>query len=256
MAHTIYVINLDEDTERYQATLSQLTGMGLDCERVSAIKGSELSPQDRQDLYSEAKNQQDYHKGLGPGELGCYLSHRETWKRIVSLKLDFAIVLEDDVGIDPLLVQAIAVIADLKNWDYIKLTGPRQRRRVVEKLAIDETFCISRYDKVPVSALGQAISYRGAQMLLANSLPIARPIDVDLQHYWEKKIDVIGLEPGLIDSPPAFESSIDRQDAGTPIRKAKTNVWRKLRFGVRYRWGALFADRNRPPLTNYTGGGS
>ena len=65
-------------------------------ERVNAIDGSKLKHNELKHHYDVDLNRRQYHSVLTLGEIGCYLSHRKVWQKIVDEHLDFALVLEDD----------------------------------------------------------------------------------------------------------------------------------------------------------------
>jgi glycosyl transferase family 25 len=75
---------------------SQSQLWNFDFERVSAIDGSKLDHDALTRIYDAELNYQQYHSVLTPGEIGCYLSHRKVWQKIVNENLYFALVFEDD----------------------------------------------------------------------------------------------------------------------------------------------------------------
>ena len=96
----IYLVNLDRSVARLEHMRRQFAALGLDVERVSATDGSSI------DLAPYAGS------GLLPGEIGCFLSHREIWNKLVRSEEEYALVLEDDVRLSPDLPRLLAAI----NW--------------------------------------------------------------------------------------------------------------------------------------------
>lgn len=42
-----------------------------------------------------------HHREMTMGEIGCFLSHYNIWKKIVELKQEVVLVLEDDIRFEP-----------------------------------------------------------------------------------------------------------------------------------------------------------
>ena len=122
----IYVISLDRTPERYEYVKKQLDKFNLKHERFSGVDGKLLTIKDEkgwlvpvkklndpneyagerlkisyQGLYKDAEffYVRDYL--LNCGQLGCAMSHRAVWADVVKHKYKRAIVLEDDVMLEP-----------------------------------------------------------------------------------------------------------------------------------------------------------
>jgi glycosyl transferase, family 25 len=88
-----YIINLDRSTDRFAHISKLLSGSGLDVVRVSAVDGDRL-PED--DL-SQWRSHNRIWSPMSAREIGCFLSHRNTWKLIVESGKPWAFVCEDDI---------------------------------------------------------------------------------------------------------------------------------------------------------------
>ena len=89
----LFVINLARSTQRLANTQTQLARVSLPFERIDAVDGAQLSTLQKYLHYSPQLNKQQYHYPLSNGQIGCYLSHRKAWQKIVDEKLKYAIVL-------------------------------------------------------------------------------------------------------------------------------------------------------------------
>jgi GR25 family glycosyltransferase involved in LPS biosynthesis len=90
----ILIINLDQDTQRWESIRTRLQGVGIsehELIRIPAIYGKTLSPTERTQQTTMFCN-----KFCTPTMIGCFLSHRKCWQYIVDHHLPCAIVLEDD----------------------------------------------------------------------------------------------------------------------------------------------------------------
>ncbi len=161
-------------------------------------------------MYDVQGNKEKYKKDLNVGEIGCYLSHVKAWQKIVDEKLDYAIILEDDFKLSPLFNRYDELLRQLKNWDYIRLADLSGTALVEKQIVLHDNHNLVSFTKVPINTLAQAVSYQGAKKLLESFSSIARPIDVDLQHYWEMGIQLQGIQPALVPERSDFESEITK----------------------------------------------
>lgn len=239
MKHSILLINLDKSTDRFAHCQQELAKVQLKAERISAVYGADLSQQQLAQAYSY-QLPGAYHKALNPGEVGCYLSHRKAWQRIIDQQLDFAIILEDDFIINGDLPGAIEQISKLTTpWDYIKLAEHQRKRSAIASQPLGD-FTLVNYRKVPARTCAQAVSLSGAKKLLAHSQPFKRPVDIDLQHWWEKSLHLYGLTPCPIEPKKNTASEIDKL---AKRNKAKSSLRKKFRNAVSFTWRNWHANR-------------
>jgi glycosyl transferase family 25 len=92
-------------------------------ERVSAIDGEKIDIEKLNDIHINNKRHYiERYRSLSNGEIGCALSHRLIWKKILEQNLDYALILEDDVTINSDLTN---ILSDkiIKNYDFINLSS-------------------------------------------------------------------------------------------------------------------------------------
>ena len=227
----IYYINLDTDSQRRASMQAQFGQLGLQAQRVPALRWSAL-PQSEQDrLYSGALNSRLFYRPMVDGEKGCYASHLKVCERLLESDASGCVVLEDDVRLSPdfpLVVEAISCLDD--DWDVIKLHS-----RLVERTRMQLALCAGHslvtYQRVPSWATGYAISRAGAEKMLQSRQPFGRPVDVDVRCWWEAGLRVCGVLPGVVAlGGEADHSSIWSQNA----QRVGDDRWQKWRFQVVY----------------------
>ena len=94
----VFVINMDEATDRLAECSSEFLGVGSSFERVRATTGSQVR--------RDSDRMQNSVSWLGrnmatDAMLGCSFSHRQLWERVVSQELQCALICEDDVRFIP-----------------------------------------------------------------------------------------------------------------------------------------------------------
>ncbi|MCJ7637898.1 MAG: glycosyltransferase family 25 protein, partial [Nitrososphaeraceae archaeon] len=85
-----YIINMDKDTERYKYVTQQLEALGIkNYHRWKGFVGKDLTIDELNDM--------NISSNLGTGARGCAYSHMKLWQYILDNKLDWTLILEDDV---------------------------------------------------------------------------------------------------------------------------------------------------------------
>ena len=133
-----FLINLDSSEDRLRQVEGRLFATGfvrvsdspvrwrreaLVIERIPAVDGRKLSESELLKWRQRERPFWDWttHE-LTPGEIGCFLSHREFWQKVVDERLSHAFVLEDDI----LLADDCFKILSSADWipsdaDFVKL---------------------------------------------------------------------------------------------------------------------------------------
>jgi len=132
MKYRTYVINMDKDVERYDKIASYYHNSDLSelpLERYSAVVGKNVEPTDwlTDDAINDFKQvlnngYRTHHYQLTYGGIGCFLSHYNLAKQLLSEKsVDAYIVFEDDTAIPRNLLSHIEKqISELpEDWDYL-----------------------------------------------------------------------------------------------------------------------------------------
>ncbi len=169
---------------------------------VDAVDGAALPPRELAAYQGAgALMRPAYPFRLNPGEIGCFLSHRRAWQKILELGLEGALIVEDDAFMEPdVFLPALRLaeenIADLGyvKFDTRPLAGPG---RVACRSG---SAAIVRPRVVPLRTSCQLVSRGAAERLLAASQRFDRPVDVFLQLFWETGVPIHCANPsGLSD---------------------------------------------------------
>lgn len=191
-----FVINLDSNPERLHSITKQCERLGLSFERISAIRGRDLTLDEKDNVYQVDANKQSYDSLLTDGEIGCYLSHIHCWKKIVDEELDYALILEDDAELLDSLPKYISELEKkITLWDYIELSHGSKVRSACQSYSLDNGLAWVKRLRLNSTTTAQLVSYQGAKRLLSSATPIKRPVDIDLQFWYEKSIRCFSVEP-------------------------------------------------------------
>ena len=227
----IFVINLDSSKDRLKNIQMEFKKLHLDFTRIPAIKAS-LNFSKPYINYNPELNKKTYRRPLSRGEIGCYMSHMRCWQEIVDKKIPIALVLEDDAKLNDQLPDILSSIEEISlKWDIIKLCEPPNPKRILASVPLYKNFHLCQYRKIPSRATGYVISNQGATKLLEVRNFFGRPVDDDMQFYWEFSGVIYGVEPSPIgNSHFGDDSNIDsnepRQSKKTFLSRFKAPFFR------------------------------
>ncbi|MFM5062049.1 glycosyltransferase family 25 protein [Aeromonas veronii] len=91
----IYVVSL-LDSSRRTDIINQFSKLDINFEFVDAVNGRIL-PKDVMDAINNKEVQSRYRRQIGPGEIGCTLSHQKIYQTIAESSVDYAVIFEDDI---------------------------------------------------------------------------------------------------------------------------------------------------------------
>ncbi|WP_084652730.1 glycosyltransferase family 25 protein [Mesorhizobium sp. WSM1293] len=171
-----YIINLDRSPGRMQRMADRLNSIGADFERVPAVDGRLLSEAEISDVYRPLAGA----AAMTPEEVGCFLSHRKCWERIVSGTDAYGCVFEDDMLISK---QAALFLGGGTDWiprnaDIVKIETVGGRvwlDRVVSPLT--GAFKLALLRSFHFGSGGYILSRAAAERLLAVTRVFSDAVD-------------------------------------------------------------------------------
>jgi glycosyl transferase family 25 len=202
MFDRIFYINLDRRPDRNDNVRQLLKTHNLEriSTRIPAVDGSKLNLNDvpkniiTQKGIDDAKNR---HERVGipltVGAIGCAMSHRNAWRRIIDLNIGSALILEDDIRIDPEFHQKMRKYKHHvpKNYDVIFIGyHPATVVYMDHSNPVNQIFL--RTKKV-YGLFGYIVSRKGAEKLL-KMFPITQQIDTEMY----RAIPTLGLDMYLV----------------------------------------------------------
>ncbi len=231
-----FIINLEKDKDRYTNIIKQLEKFkNNNHERIEAVYGKDLKS--------------DYGNKLSKSQIGCFLSHIKTLFQIIEQKLDYAIILEDDVTITKWFDKIEEIIHDIyPNFDICWIGNcegkwPRNTCNIIPNYNYNELNFVSKYlvklDDIktnnPVGGYGLIISKKGAYKILQDldllkfqnfeniqNFEIENPIDI---YYINKNFDRYMTIPSIIIHCYTFGSNIGNTEKQTnPFQ----DVWNRF----------------------------
>ncbi len=196
-----------------------LKRLGINYERVEAINGK-LLPQEVKEKITYPYNHFDtrvrFTRELTDGEIGCFLSHRACWAKLVDSNENFALIMEDDIEISKLATKYLLN----SNWipssvDICQLSclEASQKGRIKDKtLYIDETISlVAPLYPIPLGSHCYLISKQAATKALSLSEKLPCPVDDFLFSPWFNMAKIFTIwrtAPTLVIPNQTLESTI------------------------------------------------
>ena len=212
----IFVINLERDVERRRHMTETLGALGLAAEFVAAVNGRAL-PAACRAAYDPAKALRVYGVPMWDNEIACYFSHYGIWQRMVAEGIEVALVLEDDVHVEPALPGVVGdVLASAwRDWMVIRLDTKRGRVleprtakfRGREVAALPGGGAVYRLGTHVLGTGGYLIRREGAARMIDYGRRVFMPVDHTMDRFWENGIRPYVVRPFPVLQKQQFGSS-------------------------------------------------
>ena len=257
----VFIISLADADDRRQSASEQLAEAGIDFRFYDAIRGDAALT----DGHLEACDEEDWvlHCGRSAtaGELGCYASHRNLWKKCIELDRPI-LVMEDDFRLLDGFADAIGEIErNIDRLGFLRLQSETRARHV--KVGASGDFELRRYTYAPHSMMCYAIAPRVAKSWVEQTRTVCEPVDVFVKQFWRHGQPIYALAPYTVtESTLSCDSCIrgrvkESKSIGTALKRFVTKTtWhlKRLRFNFSFsdteasrtiRTGAVTETRSR-----------
>lgn len=182
-----FVISLPEATERQAYIRDHLGPLGLPFEFFEAVDGRAFNVLE-QPVYDAPRRRRYFGRDLKPGEIGCFLSHKGIYEKMVRENIPIAFIVEDDVILQP---DTPAILRDLlgcqTDFDFVRFLGTpkhlKARQKVLEELPT-QPYTLNRLYGMPGGAYAYVMTLKGARKLLTAMDRTAFPVDTLMGREW------------------------------------------------------------------------
>lgn len=195
MRYQVLMINAPGASSRLDQMKHQFSRVGMSFTRIEGLLAQNINDEIYHENVDVERNRRDYFHNLSTRDVAVYLNHRRAWRELINSGADYAVVLEDDVVLVDGFNQLPRRINDIQvPWNMIKLAEPYRRQRSSVQARVGAATVI-RYEVVPRSCCAYVIKREAAAKLLERTENFYRPLDVDMQWWWEFGLNVIGMKP-------------------------------------------------------------
>jgi glycosyl transferase family 25 len=220
----IFIINLEKDInkKKYMSKLCQKHL--LKCNFTAAVDGKRLDNTELEKVYNQKCTIKKIGRKLSAGEIGCALSHKKIYQKMVDENIEKAIVLEDDIVFDNRIHDLLSLLDKFPDdWECVLLHYHRNNPFVKyycvslrNRINIGKGLKIVRFIDIMHSTGAYIINTAGAAKLLTSlNQGICKPID----HYTgdDNQLNLYGVYPRIIETDPI-------QDQQSTITKERKTV--------------------------------
>ncbi|MBZ0162966.1 MAG: glycosyltransferase family 25 protein [Notoacmeibacter sp.] len=204
-----FVIHLQRARQRRPQVERILAACPVPARVIDAVDGRAMSAQERAAVYTKKLHEPRYPFELGPGEIGCFLSHRKAWQQILDDGLDAGLIIEDDVEIEPEAFGPALELAMRQSspLSYIQFQV-RPVNGAVATVAQEGGVRIVRPRVAELRTSAQLVGRGAAERLLDLTGRFDRPVDGFLQMSWTTGIAIDRMDPsGVSDRTQATGGS-------------------------------------------------
>jgi glycosyl transferase family 25 len=216
----IFVISLLRSAERRASVTRQFEAAGLAFEFIDGVDGQALTP-----AYIEHNvNQERYqywHELRHPGAIGCALSHRTAYLRMVAENIPVAAVLEDDIVLSPHFAEVLPRLgAEVRAREVLllffhsSLPVGLSRRGGAKLPHQHELLTIQKFEFFG-SAAGYVLPLSTAAALAAVQQPVYTIADDWAQFQKQGGVDAFRLVVPFLLEPAGFKSTIGYFDTNS-----------------------------------------
>jgi GR25 family glycosyltransferase involved in LPS biosynthesis len=247
-----FVISLERAAARRPQVERILQMCPIPCQRLAAVDGAALSDAELQAVYSPQLFRPHNPFPRSIGNIGCFLSHRRAWQRLLNDGLSAALILEDDVELDPGFKASLDfALKVFRPGDYVQF----QVRDIGEGhpcLVSDGYHALVSPVVAPLRTSAQLVTREAAERLLDTSQRIDRPVDAFLQMTWVTGVPIrIVVPSGIHEVSAAVGGSIISSEP----RTIRDRFWRGILRPV-YRMRIALMSRRHSMLTGVVANGS
>ena len=224
----IYIINLNRSKHRRKHIQKQLLQTNIPYVFVNAVDGKNKQLCDFKNYNQNTINITGKH--LKTTEVGAFLSHTKAILQAQQDKVDWAIILEDDVIISKHFND---ILEHIKNKDadcirlYIRNLGLAKYKTKIFKRKSYKNWG---------GALGYAINQYGINKFIKISGKFYMKIDNFLFGYWVHKLNIYQVNKNLVD----IEQSIDSDINYDKLQKPKTKMFKRIIYKIKYNVCRMF----------------
>ena len=230
-----YVINLDSSKTRLNEFETAFKETNFDIERISAVDGNLI---DIAAFSDDDQCQKQMGRGIQPGEVGCYLSHKKAIEKFLSTDAAYAIVFEDDAipneGFEDAITTIIEKFLKHNNSAAAINLGAYDFKYSSKVLPINNNMlrCTHRF---PMLATAVLWTRYGAKTFLDKASPITMPYDNFLRYLFSGTNRAFSIQPPIvlfsgIESEIAARNENIRRSARN---RSKLYFYRKQRRTIR-----------------------
>lgn len=215
-----FIVNLKHNTERRTHMENILRNIPIDYEFFHAVYGKNV--ENIENIYDEKKALKIAKRSLNLGEIGCALSHRAIYKKMIEENIPQALIMEDDITFLPHFFEVYTALSKINIGNKIILLGTTSNKFIKKLWKKRLTHSHNMYLVLNnyAGTYGYVIGLKAAEKIYKHSEKIFTAAD-DWKYY--KRLSRLWLvSPSIIKADEVFPSEI-----GDELRRLNTKQEKK-----------------------------
>ncbi len=233
-----FVINMAKHATRRTDMAERLDAIGLPFTFFEAVDGYALSLADCP-VYDGARRRRWFGRDMTQGEVGCLMSHRAIYQKMVDENIAVALILEDDVMFEKDFPAVLAaLLASPVRWDMVRFLGSPKIYRLGRREIVDLVpgYRIARIPGTHGGAHAYLLTLHAACVLLRHTERSWVPIDTLHGRCWATGLEFLVVHPAPLHTDEAAGSTIGDARFDKTVR---LTGWSKALFPLRRFWFKL-----------------
>lgn len=222
MSIQIKVVSLAGSSDRREHMTRQLQALNLPWSFFDACT---TLPDDL--AYCALDARRTHGRELTAGELGCFASHFTLWRQLLNdPNIEAYCILEDDVLLEPSFFRNAAMMGEA----FAGLPVVRLYAKVPAPLSYIRPAMgrhLVHFRRPIWGTQGYYITKDGARAMLAGVTAVVRPVDDQMDRFWENGTPIVALFPFPL-MEVNFGSTIEGARRITPPLPPKDRLWRLM----------------------------
>ena len=121
-----FVLNLKHNTERKKYMQNLLKDIPIDYEFFPAVYGKSIT--NIEQFYDSKLAEKRAKRQLNVGEIGCALSHKAIYKKMIDENISQALILEDDISFLPNFFEVYTAMSQFNVGNKVVLLGTTAKK--------------------------------------------------------------------------------------------------------------------------------
>ena len=201
-----FVLNLEHNTERKKYMQNLLNDIPIDYEFFPAVYGRNI--ENISEVYDSKLAQKKSKRQLNAGEIGCALSHKAIYKKMIDENIPQALILEDDISLSSNFYSVYKALSEIKIGNKIVLLGTMSTKKKWKiwknQLTADHSMylVLNNYG----GTYGYVIGLDAAKKIYYHNEKIF--IVADDWKYYRRLSQIWLVSPSIVNAEEAFPSEI------------------------------------------------
>lgn len=210
----VFVLNLAHNPDRKQYMQNILQDIPITYEFFPAVYGKEIK--NIGEVYDENKSLRILKRKLNIGEIGCALSHRLIYKKMIDENIPQALILEDDVSLLPDFYPVYMALSGKRIGNKVILLGTNVTKRMkkIWKEKLTDTHSMYLVLNNYTGAYGYVIGLEAARKIYSHTEKIF--VESDKWKYYRRFSQIWLVSPSAVTVDEVFPSEIGSYLRHTP----------------------------------------